>query len=164
MKNLLVILLFAIGFSMTASAQYTASVPIASGPEWQTYALPYYTAGDDTASGADVIRMGTIMNDKYDVNIKVVVTKISGTIATTSSIQVRASPDGVNWYNLGEAGTKSYKDTVFMANATTTAVFSFTGDEINAKYIEVYYDQTTGTSPLTAPVATLYFRKSRQIR
>lgn len=142
-------------FAVTASrAQYTRAVPVA-GSEWKSFTLPYYTPGDDTATNADVIRMGAIMNAKYDVQLKLTYTKVSGTVA--GNTYVRVSPNGTNWINLAEGQSISYKDSTALANATTSVVWSFNAGEVNAKYIEVYYDQSgTGVS---APVTTLYYRK-----
>lgn len=140
-----------------ANAQYTSSVPAISNGGWGTVTLPYYTAGDDTATtGGDVIRMGIIMNGKYDVSLKLVATKVSGTLAGTAIIRV--SNDGTNWRTINEAAAVTYKDTVTVGDETTTATWSFTAAEVNAKYIEVNYT-TTGTN-VSAPVSTLYYRKS----
>lgn len=157
MKKIIILALCLLG-GITSNAQYTSAVPGVTDNAWHSVTLPFYTAGDDTATNTDVIRMGIIMNNKYDVELKVVDTKVSGTVAGT--LWVRSSPDGVNWKTLCEGQTLSYKDSITKSNATTTYLFSFTADEVNGKYIEVY-DNATGTS-VSAPVTTLYYRKSEQ--
>lgn len=148
----------------TAQAQYTASAEIPSANKgWaaNSMTMKYYTAGDDTASGADVIRMGAILNMNYDVVIKVVMTRVSGTIGAGSVLYARGSADGVNWVTLSEGETKAYRDTNTVANAASgTYVFQF--DAVGFKYVEVYYDQSTGTSPIVAPVATIYYRRHNE--
>jgi hypothetical protein len=155
MKHIVLVILVAL-FGVTAKAQYTSAVGVLSGTKWGPKTMQYYTSGDDTATNTDIIRMGAIMNDKYDVNIKLTYTKVSGTV--DGWIYVRSSPDGTNWVTISEGETKSYKDSVDIADATTTIVLSYTADEINGKYIEVVYSQS-GTA-VSAPVATLYYRKS----
>lgn len=158
MKHIALVTVFVALFGVIAKAQYTASVPTLSGVKWGSTTMDYYTSGDDTATNTDVIRMGKIMNGKYDVQIKLVYTKVSGTVG--GSAYVRVSPDGTNWVTICEGETKSYKDSVTIADATTTVVWSFNADEVNAKYIEVYYSQS-GTA-VSAPVSTLYYRKSEE--
>ncbi len=160
MKNIILILALVV-LGVNAKAQYTTSVPAVTDNAWHSITLPYYTAGDDTASGADVIRMGIIMNNAYDINIVTTVTKASGTIDVASALYVRSSPNGTNWNDICQAATVPYKDTFFMANATTTASWSYNANEVNGKYVEVYYNQATGTNPVTAPVTTLYYRKRK---
>lgn len=152
MKYIVMILLVVLG--VNANAQYTTGLAAPSTGFWTSKVLPYYTSGDDTATNTDVIRMGTYVNGKVDMQIKLVATKVSGTLSGTA--YVRVSPDGTNWYSLAQ-GTQTYNDTLTVGDATTTHIWSFTGEEINAKYIEVYYS-TSGTS-VSAPVATVYYRK-----
>lgn len=147
MKNIVLVTILIALFGVTAKAQYVAAVPTLTGVGWGSTTMNYYTSGDDTATNTDVIRMGKVMNGKYDVNIKLTYTKVSGTVGGTA--YVRTSPDGTNWTNI---------DSVTIADATTTYVWSLTADEVNSKYVEVYYSQS-GTA-VSAPVATLYYRKS----
>lgn len=156
MKNIVLVTILVALFGVTAKAQYTAAVPTLSGVLWGSTTMNYYTSGDDTATNTDIIRMGKIMNGKYDVQIKLTYTKVSGTV--DGWIYVRTSPDGSNWITISEGETKTYKDSVDIADATTTVVLSYTADEVNAKYIEIVYSQS-GTA-VAAPVATLYYRKS----
>lgn len=163
MKNIIILIALVFGVT-TAKAQYTSAVAPLSGSEWSPstgWTMKYYTAGDDTASGADVIRMGAVMNGKYDVVISLTATRVSGTIGAGSIAYIRTSADGVNWRTICEAAAVSYKDTQTVANAASgTYTWQFTANEVGSKYIEVYYDQSTGTSPVVAPVAKIYYRKS----
>lgn len=154
MKKLMV--LIALVLSVNTYAQYTAAIPAVSDKAWHSYTLPYYTAGDDTATNADVIRMGAIMNGRYDVYLKLVYTKVSGTIGSGHVIP-RVSPDGTNWEVVSEQASTGYRDSVVTADATTTVIWRFTAEELCGKYLEVYHNQV-GTC-VTAPVATLYYRK-----
>lgn len=155
MKQIIILILVVFGVT-NANAQYTAAVAPLTGSKWGTKVLPYYTAGDDTATNTDIIRMGVIMNDKYDVVLKCTYTKVSGTV--DGFIYVRASADGSNWQTISEGQTKTYKDSADIADATTTVTFSYNADEVNGKYLELVYSQA-GTA-VAAPITTLYYRKS----
>jgi len=161
MKNLIVLISIMTALAFNATAQYTSSAEVPypnKGWAQNSFTMKYYTSGDDTATNTDTIRMGAIMNGKYDVNIKLTYTKVSDTVDGVA--YVRSSPDGTNWFTVSEGQTKSYKDTADLADATTTIILSYTADEINGKYVEVYYVQnSTGVS---APVATIYYRKSEE--
>lgn len=160
MKQIIILIALVFGVT-TTKAQYTKAVAAISGGGWNHvngWTMPFYTSGDDTATNTDVLRMGAIMNGKYDVVIKLVSTKVSGTVG--GSAYIRTSPDGTNWNTICQGETKTYKDSVTLADATTTYVWQFSADEINAKYLEVYYSQS-GTC-VTAPVSTLYYRKSEE--
>lgn len=142
---------------VSAQAQYTRAVTGTTDKAWRSTTLQYYTSGDDTATNTDEIRMGIQLPLKYACGINLVITRVSGTIGT-SVAYVRASNDGTTWWTLSQGETKAYKDTVSVTNtASATYSFSFSADEINAKFIEVVFSQT-GTC-VTAPVATLYYRK-----
>lgn len=154
MKKIIVLLLVVFGVYET-NAQYTKSVGVLTGSKWGSTSMAYYTSGDDTATNTDIIRMGVIMNDRYDVVLKCTYTKVSGTV--DGFIYVRASADGSNWQTISEGETKTYKDSADIADATTTVTFSYNADEVNGKYIEVVYSQA-GTA-VAAPVSTIYYRK-----
>lgn len=129
--------------------------------QWKSQTMTYSVAGDDTATNTDQILMdiptGLSSLVKYDVNVKVAITRVSGTLAAT--VYCQGSNDGTNWHTLKVCSTvsPSITDTSTVANAAT-ALASFAFQPLSFKYLRVSYN-SSGTG-VSAPVATIYYRKA----
>jgi hypothetical protein len=133
-------------------------VTLAQAQTWNSLPMTFSVSGDDTATNADqiLLHVASGLSGKYDVNVKLTSTKVSGTVGGTAYCQ--GSDDNTNWFTLKVASTvsPSVTDTAMLANATT--VYSFVYPSVPYKYFRVVYN-TTGTQ-VSAPTATIYYRKA----
>lgn len=147
MKQILIIL-----FAMVALLMQSTAV---SAQSYSSVKFGLAVAGDDTATDVDQILLTSRLDGLFDITIMLVNTKVSGTVGGTAYIQ--GSVNGTAWNTLQNYPDLSVStDTATLANATTTAYWNIA--RFPYRHIRVVVS-TTGTQ-VSAPVATLFYRKS----
>lgn len=117
------------------------------------------SAAEDTLTNTDTAYLTTSVTGSYDLQFKLTVTKISGTVG--GAVILQGSNDNSTWFSLNSgdngAADTQYQDTATVTNGTASYWWNL--PKVNATYQYYRLRHISSGTQVSAPVGTLYYRK-----